>query len=73
MKTQHGDQKVLYPQLDISKQDSIRAFGAEVKKHGSAVSVLVNNAGVNLDFEQQYNAENAKKTMDINFRGTLEV
>lgn len=73
LKTQHGNQKVLYAQLDISKSDSIRAFGAEVKKHVPEVSVLVNNAGVNLDFDQQYNLEHAKKTIDINFRGTIEV
>ncbi|KAL9531796.1 Carbonyl reductase [NADPH] 3 [Sphaerulina musiva] len=73
LKTQHGNQKVLYAQLDISKSDSIRAFGAEVKKQVPEVSVLVNNAGVNLDFEQQYNLEHAKKTIDINFRGTIEM
>ncbi|KAI5362480.1 putative short-chain dehydrogenase/reductase SDR, NAD(P)-binding domain superfamily [Septoria linicola] len=73
LKTHNADQKVLYQKLDISQRDSIRAFSAEVDKHGP-VSVLVNNAGVNLDQPaSQYGPENAKKTLDINYRGTLEM
>lgn len=40
-------------------------------EHGS-LNVLINNAGVNLD-GNTYNAENARKTLDTNYRGTLHV
>ncbi|CAK1364754.1 Carbonyl reductase [NADPH] 1 [Cercospora beticola] len=74
IKAQSPDQKVLYPKLDISVQDSIRDFGAEVQKLHGPVSVLVNNAGVNLDQPaKSYGPENAKKTLDINYRGTLQM
>jgi len=61
---------VLYPKLDISSLESIKAFACEVQQQGP-VDVLINNAGVNLDAEYGY--ENAKKTLDVNYRGTLEV
>lgn len=61
---------MLYPSLDISKGDSIRNFARDVTKQGK-VDVLINNAGVNLDNE--YGPENARRTLDVNYRGTLEV
>ncbi|GIZ45323.1 hypothetical protein CKM354_000849600 [Cercospora kikuchii] len=74
IKAQSPDQKILYPKLDISVQDSIRDFGVEVQKLHGPVSVLVNNAGVNLDQPaKSYGPENAKKTLDINYRGTLQM
>ncbi|TKA81948.1 hypothetical protein B0A55_01936 [Friedmanniomyces simplex] len=65
-----ADRQVLYPKLDIADPDSIKAFAGEVKQHGK-VDVLINNAGINLD--NQYGYENAKKTLDVNYRGTLEM
>ncbi|KAF2165338.1 hypothetical protein M409DRAFT_67203 [Zasmidium cellare ATCC 36951] len=62
--------EVLYPSLDISSRDSIHAFKDEVKQHGD-VNVLINNAGVNLD--NQYSPETAKQTLDVNYRGTVEM
>lgn len=35
------------------------------------MSVLINNGGVNLD--DNFNTENAKTTLDVNYRGTLNV
>lgn len=35
------------------------------------MSVLINNAGVNLD--DKFNPENAKTTLDVNYRGTLNM
>lgn len=61
---------MIYPQLDISRPSSIQAFATSVRQHGQ-VHALINNAGVNLD--GQYGYENAKRTMDVNYRGTLEV
>ncbi|KAK4503248.1 hypothetical protein PRZ48_006676 [Zasmidium cellare] len=66
----NGGSEVLYPKLDISHQDSIHAFRDEVKQHGD-VNVLINNAGVNLD--DHYSAETAKQTLDVNYRGTVEM
>ena len=59
--------KVLYPKLDISSRDSIKSLADDVDK----VDVLINNAGVNLD--AQYGPETAKQTLDVNYRGTLNV
>ena len=62
---------MLYPRLDISSRDSIKAFAGEVKQYHGDVDVLINNAGINVD--AQYGYENARKTLDVNYRGTLEV
>ncbi|KAK0320863.1 hypothetical protein LTR82_008181 [Friedmanniomyces endolithicus] len=62
--------QVLYPKLDIADRESVRAFASDVKLHGR-VDVLINNAGVNLD--NQYNYENAKRTVDVNYHGTLDM
>lgn len=62
---------MLYPKLDISDQDSIKGFAGEVKQQHGSVDVLINNAGVNLDADYGY--ENARRTFDVNYWGTLEV
>ncbi|KAK4561614.1 hypothetical protein LTR86_004293 [Recurvomyces mirabilis] len=64
------DQQVLFPKLDITSSSSIATFANDVKASGNQVDVLINNAGVNLDNE--YGPENAKRTLDVNYRGTLE-
>lgn len=61
--------KVQYPKLDISDSRSIQGFAAQCDE--GSVRALINNAGVNLD--DHYGVENAKKTLDVNYRGTLEV
>jgi len=61
--------QVVYPKLDIGKQKSIQELAAMIKGDDKHVNILINNAGLHLD--QQYNAENAKTTLDVNYRGTL--
>lgn len=65
-----GRHEILYPQLDVGSEESINAFKDLVQSHGQ-VDALINNAGVNLDLK--YNLENAKTTLDVNYRGTLNV
>ena len=62
---------VIYPELDIANAESIQNFASSIKRDCSAVSVLINNAGVNLD--DQYSPETVKTTLDTNVRGTLRV
>lgn len=60
-----------YPKLDISSRPSIEDFAKSIKAEHANVDVLINNAGVNLDPE--YSPENVKKTLDTNYRGTLNM
>lgn len=66
-----GNRKTIYKSLDISKAASVKALVSDIKSAGSPVDVLINNAGVNLD--DDFNYENAKTTLDVNYRGTLAV
>lgn len=65
-----GSDNIAYPKLDISSGESIKSFASVVSQEGP-IDVLINNAGVNLD--NDYGPENAKRTLDVNYRGTLEV
>ncbi|KAL8814909.1 MAG: hypothetical protein Q9223_005912 [Gallowayella weberi] len=60
-----------YPKLDIADRSSIDSFAKAIQKDHTKVDVLINNAGVNLDME--YSPANAKKTLDTNYRGTLNM
>lgn len=65
--------QIVYPKLDVSDHDSIRALVDEVKRnHGANVDILINNAGVNLDLDPKhgYGYENARRTLNVNYRGT---
>lgn len=42
-----------------------------IKEAGQPVDVVINNSGVNLD--DQFSVENAHRTLDVNYRGTLAV
>ncbi|KAI7317777.1 hypothetical protein KC315_g10297, partial [Hortaea werneckii] len=64
------EREVLYPKLDVSSRESIKALAEEVKREG-LVDVLINNAGVNLD--AKYGYENARTTLDVNYRGVREM
>ncbi|KAK6366357.1 hypothetical protein LTR64_008371 [Lithohypha guttulata] len=64
-------QKIHYPQLDITSSDSISQLAKTIQQAGNPIDIVINNAGVNLD--DQFSFENAKKTMDTNYRGTLAV
>ena len=70
MKSADARSQVLYPSLDVTKRESIRALAEEVRAQGK-FDVLINNAGVNLD--NPYTLENVRRTMDVNYGGTLEV
>jgi NAD(P)-dependent dehydrogenase (short-subunit alcohol dehydrogenase family) len=70
LQSNHATRSVLYPKLDIADRKSVLDFAEEVQQYGS-VDVLINNAGINLD--DDYNPQNAKKTIDVNYRATLEV
>ncbi|KAL8709568.1 MAG: hypothetical protein Q9220_005660 [cf. Caloplaca sp. 1 TL-2023] len=59
-----------YPQLDIADPGSVSNFVKSLKDDHAKVDVLINNAGVNLDME--YSPANVKKTLDTNYRGTLD-
>lgn len=64
--------RTIYHPLDISKPDSIASLVKTIKSNNDTpVSVLINNGGVNLD--DKFNAENAKTTLDVNYRGTLNM
>lgn len=60
----------MYPKLDITDAQSIRALVERVGREGG-VDALVNNAGVNLD--NKYTLEHVKLTLKTNYEGTLEV
>jgi len=64
--------KILYRPLDISKQSSIKSLLSDNQTNNhTPVHILINNAGVNLD--DNFTPENAKTTLDVNYRGTLSV
>ena len=68
-----GDNEVRFAKLDITDKSSILSFLKAVAKdnpHVHGVDILINNAGINLD--SNYNYENAQATFDTNYRGTLQ-
>jgi NAD(P)-dependent dehydrogenase (short-subunit alcohol dehydrogenase family) len=64
--------RVIYPRLDITDESSVHSLVKKVKEEQGGLDVLVNNAGINLDVKS-YNAVNARRVMDTNYRGTLRV
>jgi carbonyl reductase 1 len=62
---------VLCPKLEIDDSSSIKAFVESLANRNEKVDVLINNAGTYLD--SNYSIENVKKTLDVNYRGTLDV
>lgn len=62
---------MLYPSLDVTKHESISALAETVRSEAGTLDVLVNNAGVNLD--RPYTLQNVRATMEVNYRGTLQV
>ncbi|KAL9604038.1 MAG: hypothetical protein Q9219_000800 [cf. Caloplaca sp. 3 TL-2023] len=63
--------KFKYPKLDIADKSSVQSFAKAIQSDHPKVDVLINNAGVNLD--QQYSPQNVKRTLDTNYRGTLNM
>lgn len=60
-----NDNEIRYAPLDISDAGSVNQLVADLEH----VDILINNAGINLDSD--YNFTNAKKTLDVNYLGTL--
>jgi carbonyl reductase 1 len=65
------EHKVHYASLDISSSESISSFQHILSEAGQPVDILINNGGVFLDDESTY--ENAVGSLNVNYRGTLEM
>jgi carbonyl reductase 1 len=67
--------EIHYPALDITSDESVKALVEEVTRArseagGDSKVVLINNAGV---MDMHYSWQNVKRTLDVNYRGTLRV
>ncbi len=56
------------PKLDVTSDASVAALADRLRHDGIVLDVLVNNAGVALD---GFDAEVARRTLDVNYRGAL--
>jgi len=56
--------------LDVTDADSIASLAGDLARAGTRVDVLVNNAGISL---QGFDAEVARRTLDVNFFGAMNV
>lgn len=63
--------EVSYAALDIGSPESIEAFAKHLALKHDGADILINNAGINLD--SQDNDDAVQRTLDINYRGTLQV
>lgn len=61
---------IKYPKLDLCDSASIKRLADSIKKEHGALDVLINNAGVHFN---ESSVANNKRTLDINFRASLEV
>jgi carbonyl reductase 1 len=61
---------VEHGQLDVSSEASIDALAGEIQARHAGLDVLVNNAGIAMD---GFDAEVARRTLDVNFFGSLRV
>ncbi|PLB41290.1 NAD(P)-binding protein [Aspergillus candidus] len=59
-------------QLCITDQASIAALRTRISSEHGGCDVLINNAGI-LYFREDITAEQRKETLDVNYRGTLDV
>jgi carbonyl reductase 1 len=69
--TSSSNQKIHYPPLDITSTSSIAALTSDLESSHQKVDILINNAGINLD--DNFSPSNAEKTLDTNYRGTLNI
>lgn len=66
----------IYHPLDVTDKSSISAFKETlIKKHGSsAIDILINNAGINLEGNKAASTvEKIEKTIKVNYFGVLDV
>jgi NAD(P)-dependent dehydrogenase (short-subunit alcohol dehydrogenase family) len=61
---------VHYRRLDVADSQSISALAEQLRREGRPLDVLVNNAGIAMD---GFNAEVARRTLEVNFFGPLHV
>ncbi|PKY07329.1 NAD(P)-binding protein [Aspergillus campestris IBT 28561] len=59
-------------QLCLTDQDSIAALRTRISSEHGGCDLLINNAGI-LYFREDITAEQRKETLDVNYRGTLNV
>jgi NAD(P)-dependent dehydrogenase (short-subunit alcohol dehydrogenase family) len=59
-----------YRTLDVTDGASIAALAADLAREATRIDVLVNNAGISM---QGFDAEVARRTLDVNFFGAMNV
>lgn len=67
---------VVFHQLDVTDEKSIRQLAQFVAKEFGRLDILVNNAGIMIDYEAKgltADVEKIKQTMDTNVYGALKV
>ncbi|XP_038222175.1 carbonyl reductase [NADPH] 1-like [Zerene cesonia] len=60
-----------FHQLDVSNEESVKAFAEYIKKKYNGLDILINNAGLLDSDYHKPNYEDAKKVIDTNFYGVL--
>ena len=63
--------KVKYARLDISSIESIQTLASKIKAEHGHLDILVNNGAFHPGRQTTING--AKKTLEVNYNGTLEV
>merc|ERR1711871_574809 len=67
-------QRVEAVHLDVTSADSIASAVEVIGAGGRHLDILVNNAGILLEADgAQFNIENVRKTMQVNFEGVVAV
>ena len=70
----HSHDGIVHVDCDVTKPDSVQAAVAEVMKQTETIDVLVSNAGYGISGAIEFTAaEDAKRQMDVNFFGALNV
>jgi len=65
--------KVVFHQLDVSDESSVKIFAEHLKKIHNKIDVLINNAGVNFLISNEDPVQRAELTIDINYYGVRRV
>ena len=63
--------RVKYSKLDISSIESIRTLASEIKDEHGHLDILVNNGAFHPG--RQTTIDGAKKALEVNYKGTLDV
>lgn len=71
IETSQPSSAIHYRKLDITDRSTVASLHDEIKEKHGRLDILINNAGVHLD--NHYNAENAKQTINTNYRGIVTV